>query len=192
MRIRITELSVVGFRIAHDGRLTPGEERPFALRWDGETIDFVCSVVRSSIVRLSKKSTEKSLYHSGLVIAHKPRGSFEKLRELIADRVMRALDEQKANAHGIPPLAAYMHQQEKGDFFRRCELIGGMWRKSETAHPHQPSHGFTVSAEVSPQNLDLLCRTWESTNAEGRRLTTLLAELSVSRAEGIPTRRFTP
>jgi hypothetical protein len=117
---------------------------------------------------------------------------FDQLRHLIGERILRALDEMKANARGIPPLAAYMYQPEKGELYRRCELINGIWRKSETIRPQQPAQGFTVSAEVDPEHVQLLCETWERTSAEGRRLTQLLAELSISKAEGIPTRRYVP
>jgi hypothetical protein len=135
---------------------------------------------------------EQSLYRSGLHIIESSRESFDALRELIAERVVRALEEQKANAKGIPPLAAYMYQPEKGDLLRRCEYVEGVWRKTETIRPDQPPNGFTVSADVDPKHLDMLCEAWESTTAEGRRLTQLLAELAVSKHEGVATRRYVP
>jgi hypothetical protein len=85
-----------------------------------------------------------------------------------------------------------MYQPEKGELLRRCEFIDGEWRKSETIRPQQPPNGFTISADVDPDHVAMLCDTWENTTAEGRRLTQLLAELSISRAEGIPTRRYVP
>ncbi len=191
-RARIIELSIAGMRIAHEGRLGAAEERPLRVEWEGVTIDLRCVLVRSTLWRLSKKMGEQSIYHSGLRIVDASRESFGRLRELIAERILRALEEQKANARGIPPLAAYMYQPEKGDLFRRCEFIDGVWRKSETIRPAQPPHGFTVSADVEPKYVEILCRTWESTTDEGRRLTRMLAELSVSRAEGVPTRRYVP
>lgn len=192
LRVAVIDLSLRGFRIAHEDRLAPGDVRTLTIDWHGSQIAIGCSVVRSVLARLAKAAGERSLYHSGLMVVETSRESFERLRELIAERVMRALDEQKANARGIPPLAAYMYQPEKGELYRRCEYIGGHWRKSETSRPAQPMSGFTISAEVPPHHVEMLCRTWESTTAEGRRLTRLLAELSISRVEGIPTRRYTP
>jgi hypothetical protein len=191
-RARVVELSIVGFRIAHEGRLQVGERRPLAVEWQGAAIELSCSLVRSTLSRLAKKMGEQSIYHSGLRIVETSRESFERLRELIGERILRALEEQKANARGIPPLAAYMYQPEKGDLFRRCEFVDGAWRKSETIRTTQPPNGFTVAAEVAPQYVELLCETWERTTEEGRRLTQLLAELSVSKAEGVPTRRYVP
>lgn len=192
LRAAVVDLSLRGFRIAHEDRLPAAETRTLTIDWHGSQIAIGCTVVRSVLARLGRLPGERSLYHSGLAIVETSREAFDRLRELIAERVMRALDEQKANARGIPPLAAYMYQPEKGELYRRCEYIAGNWRKSETSRPAQPMSGFTISAEVPPHHVEMLCRTWENTTAEGRRLTRLLAELSISRAEGIPTRRYVP
>jgi len=192
-RVKVLEVSLLGFLIAHEGRrIEDPEPRTLSLRWQDAMIELGCNVVRSTLWRLSKTMGELSLYHSGLHIIESSRESFDALRELIADRVLRALDEQKANARGIPPLAAYMYQPQKGDLLRRCEYVEGIWRKTETIREDQPPNGFTVSAEVDPYHLELLCETWERTTPEGRRLMQLLAELSISRREGIPTRRYVP
>lgn len=191
-RVKVMEVSVTGFLIAHEGRLPVGEMETLTLEWDGKSIALSCSIVRSTLWRLAKQMGEQSVYHSGLRIVESSRESFDHLRELIGERIIRALEEQKANARGIPPLAAYMYQPEKGDLYRRCELIGGTWRKTETIRSQQPLNGFTVSAEVDPWHVDLLCETWENTTEEGRRLTRLFAELSISRGEGVPTRRYVP
>lgn len=190
--VRVIELSITGFRVAHEGRLQPGHEGELTIEWDGRRFSFHCSLVRSTLWRLAKNLGERSLYHSGLRIVGIIEDGDRVLRELVADRIIRALEEQKANARGIPPLAAYMYQPGKGELFRRCELINGHWRKSETIRAVQPPNGFTISAEVDPHHVDLLCQTWERTTLEGRRLTQLLAELSISQTEGVPTRRYVP
>jgi hypothetical protein len=192
--IRILELSIVGFLVAHELRLAADETHRLVVEWQGSKIELDCRVVRSTLWRLGKALGERSIYHSGLHIVDVSRASFEALRDLIAERVVRALEEQKANARGIPPLAAYMYryQPQKGELFRRCEWINGQWRKTETIRSSQPMSGFTISAEVDPEHVEMLCRTWEMTTTEGRRLTRLLAELSISKVEGVPTRRYIP
>ncbi len=192
MPVRVVELSVIGFLVAHEGRLVLGRTHHLVIDWQNDAMEIECNVVRSTLSRLAKNLGEKSVYHSGLRIVRYAREDFDRLRHLIADRVLRALEEMKANAHGIPPLAAYMYQPGKGEIYRRCELIDGVWRKTETVRSQQPPNGFTVSAEVDPQHVAMLCETWEHTTAEGRRLTQLLAELSISNAEGVPTRRYVP
>lgn len=181
-----------GFLVAQEGRSAEGEPRTLTIDWHCTPIELECEVVRSHVYRLSKSLGEKSVYNTGLRIVGFAPGGFDALRGLIEELVVRALEEQKANARGIPPLAAYMYQPAKGDLYRRCEFIDGVWYKSETSRSRQPPNGFTVSAETDPEHLDILCQTWESTTVEGRRLTQLLAELSISRMEGVPTRRYVP
>ena len=190
--VKVIEVSVTGFLIAHEGRLRPGESETLAVEWEGNKITLRCTLVRSTLWRLAKKMGEQSIYRSGLQIVESSRESFDHLRELIGERILRALEEQKANARGVPPLAAYMYQPEKGDLYRRCELVDGVWRKTETIRAQQPPEGFTVSAEVDPFHIEMLCETWERTTDEGRRLLRMLADLSISKAEGIPTRRYVP
>jgi hypothetical protein len=190
--VRVLELSVVGFLVAHEGRVAPGASHHLSIAWQGAKMELECETIRSTLYRLARNLGEKSVYHTGLRIVRYNGDDFDRLRELIFDRILRALEEMKANASGIPPLAAYMYQPEKGELYRRCELVGGTWRKTETIRSQQPANGFTISAEVDPQHVAMLCDTWERTTSEGRRLTQLLAELSISRAEGIPTRRYVP
>lgn len=192
MDVRVIEVSVSGFLIAHEGRLASGQTRPLVIDAIDGAIALEGAVVRSTLYRLSKALGEKSLYHTGLRVVSFSGDSFVRLRALIGERIVRALEEQKANARGIPPLFAYMYQPEKGELYRRCEYVDGGWRKSETIRPLQPASGFTISADVDPEHVEMLCETWEQTTAEGRRLTQLLAELSISKAEGVPTRRYIP
>jgi len=188
----VLEISVVGILIAHEGKIAPGANHELTVDWEGTALEFSCRVVRSTLWRLAKSAGEKSIYHSGLKILEATGQSSLRLRELLAERIIRALEEQKANARGIPPLAAFMYQPGKGELYRRCELVDGVWRKSETIRPQQPANGFTISIDIDPAHVDMLCRTWEMTTAEGRRLTQMLAELSIDRNEGVPVRRYVP
>lgn len=191
--VRVTEVSVNGAKIVHESRLPRGTgNHKLWFDWQEHTLRFDCELVRTTIIRLAKRSGETSLYETGLYIEAADGESDVLLHELIAEYVIRAINEQIANARGIPPLAAYSYQSGKGSVYRRCEFKDGFWRKAETTHAAQPENGFTISAEVEPDQIDILCRTWEVCDAEGRRLTQLLAQLSISRAEGVPTRRYVP
>lgn len=155
-------------------------------------MEFGCVVARSTLFRLAQNIKEKTVYHTGVRILEPVDDSENILRDMIAQRVIRALEEQKANARGMPPIVSYHYQVGKGDRFRRCELIERKWRKTETGIRTQPVEGFTVSAGVEAREVDLLCKTYEETTDEGRRLTRILAQLSISKEEGTPTRRYVP
>jgi hypothetical protein len=190
--VRVIEVSVSGLRVEHDLRIVPAPTRKIRVEVSGRTLEFGCVVARSTLFRLAKEVSEKSIYHSGIRILESVGDSEMRLREFIADRVTRALDEQKANSRGLPPLGPYTFQVGKGDRFKRCEFIDGAWRKTDSTTSLQPANGFTVSAEIDPATIDLLCRTFEQTTEEGRRLTQMLAELSIKKTEGGPTRRYVP
>ena len=178
--------------VAHEARYAPGEVDHLVVDWEGTRLDLICCLMRSTLWRLARSLGEKSIYHSGLQIIESVGNAYATLREIIADRIIRAIEEQRANAKGIPPLAAYMYQPGKSELYRRCELVDGEWRNSETTHAEQPRNGFTISSEVDLEHVDILCRTWEMTTPEGRRLTQMFAALSISKKEGIPTRRYVP
>ena len=192
VQVEVVEVSVVGFRVLHEVRFPPGEDSAITLDWDGRQMRFGITIVRSTLFRLAKNAFEKSLYQSGIRIDRAFGDSETALRDLIAHRVMRALDEQKANARGVPPVLNYTYQVGKGDRYRRCEFKDGIWRKFDTTRPDQPAEGFTISAETEPAHVEILCRTYEAMSTEGRRLTRMLAELSIKKSEGTPTRRYVP
>lgn len=188
----VVEVSVVGLRILHEVRLPQSDGREVRFSWNGREMRFVCQIVRSTLFKLAKEPGEKSIFQSGARIDEGIGDSDAILRELIADRVTLALAEQKANAYALPPVGSYTNQAGKPDRYRRCELLEGRWRKFATTRPEQPEEGFTISADVDPRHVDMLCSTYENTTAEGRRLTKMLAELSIRKSEGSPTRRYMP
>ena len=192
-RIFLVDASVEGIRIAHQGSLPAvGQSCHVSFAWEGQSIEIDCQVIHNTLFRLAKSSAEKSVYHAGLRIANAAGNSRAVLRQLVADCVARALDEQKANARGVPATAALSFQTSKGNDYVRCELIDGAWRRTATNRPEQPANGFTVSAEEERDQVELLCQTFESADAAGRKLIQTMAEMSISKSEGVPTRRYNP
>jgi PilZ domain len=190
--VQVIDLSLNGARVISDARFSPGAEHELLFSWNNMQVRLTCNVVRCTLFSFAKAPGEKSTYQTGLRIRETIGDSDRVMRDLIAWYVVRALEEQKANARGIPPLESYAYVEGKGDRYRRCELIEGKWRRSETTRPDQPPNGFTISADIRPYYVDLLCETYQMLDEDGRRLTQTLAQLSISKAEGIPTRRFLP
>jgi hypothetical protein len=192
-RIFLVDVSVEGLRIAHQSAVPAvGQTCRVSFEWQGQLIELDCEVIHNSLYKLAKSEGEKSTYHAGLRIANAFGDSAAALKKLVADVVARALDEQKANARGIPAAAAEVFQTGKGTDFVRCELIDGTWRRTITSRPEQPANGFTVSADEATDQVELLCQTFASSDAQGRKLIQLLSEMSISKSEGVPTRRYNP
>jgi len=192
-RVYLVDASVEGLRVAHQGVISAvGQTVRVEFHWEGHPIELECVVIHNSLFRLAKNAGEKSVYHAGLQITEASVESRASLKKLVADCVARALDEQKANARGIPAAAAESFQTGKGTEYIRCELIDGRWRRTSTTLPDQPPNGFTVSAEEDRMQIDMLCQTFESSDVEGRRMIQTMARMSISKSEGVPTRRYTP
>lgn len=191
--VYIVDVSLSGIRVAHQEQIpTVNSPCTITFEWDGQPVKLNCTVKRTRVERLARKALEKTLYHSGLEIVEKAGASEFVLRRLIEDCVTRALDEQRANARGIPAIAAQSFQTGKGSELMRCELVNGHWKSSKTTDPEQPENGFTISADEDQSKVDMLRAAFESGDAEGRRLIRTFAALSISKSEGIPTRRYTP
>lgn len=191
-RVTVVEVSVIGARITHEGRIPKAASHRLRIFWEERTIEFDCEAVRSTVVRLAKRAGESSVYESGLRLTTAHENAEELIRDLVEQHVLRAINEQIANARGVAPLAVIDYQAEKVGKYRRCEHIDGAWRKSDTTSPEQPENGFTISADVDPYHVEMLCRTWELCDQDGRDLTKTFAQLSISRKEGAPTRRYIP
>lgn len=192
-RVFVLEASLNGLSIAHQGNIPPeGSTCVIIFEWDSIPITMECQITRNTLQKLARNDQEKSVYHASMEIIRASDEAMKTLRDMITSLVARALDEQKANARGIPAVAAQTFQTGKGNQFLRYELLNGTWRRTETTRPDQPMHGFTISAEEAQEHIDMLCETYVSSDAASRKLIKLMAELSISKAEGIPTRRYSP
>ena len=191
--IYVVDLSLSGLRVAHQESLPKmGEHCNLVFHWQGRRVSMKCEVRRTEVAKAARTLLEKTLYHTGLAIIGRDEVADATLREIIEGAVTRALDEQKANAMGIPAIAAQSFQTGKGDELLRCELGPRGWIKTKTTDRSQPRNGFTVSADEDATKVEMLCRAYESGDAEGRKLIRTFAGLSISRSEGIPTRRYAP
>jgi hypothetical protein len=192
-RAFILDISRNGVRVAHQDRLgATGDRLPIEFEWDGQFIALEGALTHTRLHQTGSAPYSRSVYHSGFTITSIAPRSAQALRELIAWYVERALDEQKANARGIPAAAAQSFQTGTGRDFVRHIYIGGAWRETHTTESVQPLHGFTISANESADEVQMLRSAWEAGDAAARAVIRKMAALSISRAEGIPTRRYTP
>ncbi|HET7712313.1 MAG TPA: PilZ domain-containing protein [Thermoanaerobaculia bacterium] len=189
----LVDASVCGVRIAHQDPIgSIGETCNLLFSWEGITVTLGCRIRRTTMEKPARSKGEKPLYHSGLEIEEKTTEADGILRQMIQQLVVRALDEQRANARGIPAVAAHSFQTGKASEFLRCELVSGQWKTTRTRDPEQPKGGFTVSADEEPSKIEMLQSSYAAADFEGRQMIRTFAALSISTAEGIPTRRYMP
>jgi hypothetical protein len=191
-RAFITDLSISGFSIVHQdsiGRI--GEEPLLTFEWEGKKITVRCAIARTGVDRAGT-ATQPTLYHSGLEIADVAEEGRAALRELVHNYVERALDEQKANARGVPPLAVQYEQTGTATEFVRHELIAGKWRHHRTKDKEQPPNGFTIAADHPENEVEMLRDAYAKGDRSMREIIRRTAELSIKSPDGIPIRRYTP
>ena len=189
----VVDVSLAGARVAHQDPLPDiGATSVLTFEWEGRTYSGRCEVRRTNIERPARSRFEKDLYHTGLFLLPTDAESHAVLRDVVQTSVVRALDEQTANARGIPATAALSYQTGASDEFLRCEMRQQQWVKTSTRDPKQPENGFTISSSEPPSKVAMLCRAYEIGDPDGRRLIRTFAALSISKSEGIPTRRYAP
>jgi len=169
--VRILDVSATGALLLHEGTIAEGARGLLRFPWRGEEILVVSQVMRSDEGR------------SGLEFI----ADSEPLRAALVASVSELLAAQEANAEGdrernvidgdeTITAAAGMRAV---DIFICYQLTDGGWKRRTMLLPEQPEDGFTVAASVPDEEITSLCRAYESGDEEGRRLTRLLAELSV-------------
>ncbi|MGZ5446337.1 MAG: hypothetical protein ACXW5U_23345 [Thermoanaerobaculia bacterium] len=189
----VLDVSLAGARVAHQQALPDvGSTSVLTFEWEGRTFSGPCEVRRTKLETPARSKFEKALYHSGLYLMKTDPESHSLLREIVQASVSRALDEQKANARGIPATAALSYQSGGGNDYLRCEIRDRSWATTSTRDPQQPANGFTISGSEPQSKVAMLCRAYELGDTDGRRLIRTFAALSISKAEGIPTRRYAP
>ena len=192
-RIFVIDVSLRGLKIAHQEVLGRVDDVcPIRFEWNGHNLEMSAAIRRTEVRRAAARPGEKTLYHSGLEITKISPYSAAFLRDLVESHVIRALDEQKANARGVPPTAASSYQTGSGSDYVRHELVAGQWREMKTGDPRQPASGFTISATTSREEVQMLRDTFAGGDLSTRRMIQEMSRMSVSKSEGIPTRRYVP
>jgi hypothetical protein len=188
--VYVVDASTRGIRLSHSSLFPQGAKCDVAFEWDGKPIEFIA---RQRWTKLQRNSS-RSGYQSGFEIASIDGVSNVALRTLIESYVERALDEQKANAKGIPPLdkAPAQAQSANPELYVRHELVQGVWRKMTTTESRQPQMGFTVLSTESIRQIDLLRAAYSAADPLMRDMIRRLAELSIQYADGMPARRYKP
>jgi hypothetical protein len=184
----ILDIGMAGAYLEHYGLTEPGRTFHLTFRWQGHDVEFLCEVVRTSVVRQPAGDGKSQLSHTGVHFTEAIGDSATRLQDLIATFVGRILVAQRANAAGeenhqqsamiLESLGAARRKRSRG--FVSYRLRDARWWRVPTESPVQPEDGFTVADWEDEAELEQLCRTYEASDDEGRQLIRLVAELSVN------------
>ncbi|MBK5259019.1 MAG: hypothetical protein JJE51_05450 [Thermoanaerobaculia bacterium] len=175
--VTILEIGVLGARVRHDQPLAEYETLTFR---DGEAqLEMRCERARAITGSETGLRFLASIGESGdnlrLMLARLVTHEFEVRRQLPKDSIPLTVDGDKTI-------------RGKDAAFLCYRLDAGVWRKRHVFLPEQPASGFTVARASDSDELRRLCRVYEASDDEGRRLIRLFAELSVSDVLEIPPR----
>lgn len=185
--VSIVEAGVLGARVHHT---SPFQQQFLELHFasGGDEIAMKCEVVRTVA------GEGNSGLQSGLRFLAALDDSGDKLRAMLAKLVKQEIEAR----HPVPANTIPHHADSiDGDrtvrgsdaAFLCYRLENGRWHKRRVFLPEQPATGFTVARNEDSAEMQRLCRVYEASDDEGRRLIRLFAELSVSDALEIPPKQ---
>jgi hypothetical protein len=187
----VVEASVQGFVVAHKAALpSPGSTCEITAEWDGQAMDFTCEVEWTEQRETGDRGV---VFHTAMLVRRADTASCGALRACVETHVLRALEEQKANARGMPVAGAVWSDQTGGGTqYVRHEFFGRRWRTARTTQAAQPLSGFTVSVQCTAGEFMTLREAYERADEGLRKVIRELAQASIEQVHGIPTRRFIP
>jgi hypothetical protein len=173
---RIVEIGVSGARIEHAVSLAIGANAPLQFVWHGESIELHAQVVRTE--RLADE-----WLRSGVLFVSAESFAAGALRRALSASVSAIL----VKTHVDLTLADFDDTLRPRDARFICYWFeDGVWKKRRAWLPEQPDSGFTVAIGEDRGDVQRLCRSWEQSDEEGRRLLRLFCELSISDAMNVP------
>lgn len=164
--VRLLDVSANGARIECDELLPVDARALLRFYWRGEEVEVVAQLAREG----------------GLTFAE----DASIIRDLIADAAAELLRAQEANATGDRVRNVYGDETLTGasshvsSTFVTWTYTPDGWKSRSSLVPDQPENGFTISAGEPAEQVAMLCSTYEGGDTEARRLTRMLAELSVA------------
>ena len=171
--VLVVEISASGAKLVHDEPIAMGSRGLLRFTWRGRELEILSQVTRSEGARSGVHFLQFS----------------DDLRALVTESANEVLRAQQANAEGDRQrnvvgdetlTAASAGARAQSGFLQYHLTVKG-WKCHRALLPDQPDDGFTVSANESQEQIDLLCRTYEGGDSEAKRMTRMIAQLSVTR-----------
>lgn len=183
--VSILEIGVLGARLEH----ADGIDQQYAeLRfdYDGRDVSMKCEVIRTLPVPSQRGGAG---FESGIRFLAAIGSSGDHLRNILAELVTRDINALRALGGELiqaPEVDGDRTVRARDAGFLCYRMENGRWNKRAVFLPEQPSEGFTVARSSDTEEMQRLCRVYEASDEEGRRLIRLFAELSVSGVLDIP------
>lgn len=177
-KIRLLDVSATGALIESDSEIPSGKRGTLTFTWRRHKVKIKAESVRTASDQAGLHFVEDS----------------DQLRALIAESATEVLRAQEANMEGDRMRNVIAGEETLTSASAGLRAAGYVtwtlqpdgWKRRKSLLPDQPENGFTLAASEAEDQVLLLCKTYENGNEEQRRLTRLLAELSVATVRPTP------
>lgn len=170
--IRLIDVSATGALVEYDDPIPDDARALLRFFWRSREIEVLAETVRTIERRSGLKFLEENDALCQAIAAS--------AKELLLAFDANARGDRAANVVGEETITSAWRRPLAG--FVRWIYDGAQWQSEHASDSNQPAEGFTIAAAEPPEQVALLCQTYESGDAEARRLTRMLAELSVAGA----------
>lgn len=168
--VRLIDVSATGALIEYDEPIYDDARALLRFYWRGREVEVLAETARTVEHRSGLKFLEEHDLLRQLIA--------ESAKEMLLAFEANARGDREANFVGDDTITSAGRRPATG--YVRWMFNDGQWQSELAATAHQPAHGFTIAAGEPDEQVALLCHTYESGDAEARRLTRMLAELSVA------------
>jgi hypothetical protein len=169
--IRLVNVSATGALIDSDEWIPDDARALLRFYWRGKEVELTAETARRVDSRTGLAFIDESETLRSLLA--------ESANELLRAQEANALGDRDANIVGDQTLTAASAGARLAGYMM-WTLTDGRWKSRHSLLPDQPPDGFTVAMSEPEDQVALLCKTYESGDAEARTLTRMFAELSVA------------
>jgi len=177
--VRIVEISLIGCRIEHVGRLPIGGATVLEFQWNDQDVRVPAAISRSKMLGFAPGGGER--YESGLRFAVSVETAPEQLKQILSSFVEESPAAPPLHEK-VPFLRWYdddVDEPEPEREYIECTLVNDTtWERRRVRDSRQPREGFTT-VPLADEEIELLCRTYQYADPETRKLIRLTMELEI-------------
>ena len=178
-KAHVVEISLIGCRVEHDGRIPIGTSTSLNFIWQSQLVSLQAKVARSEF----KSDNGRCMYSSGLQLCNSIFDAHPAVRSIIASLVSDVTSILPATAapESVPFFSSDPDEPKKGTTFTECTFENGSWRTKKIWVPRQPREGITITTPASAAEVERLCREYELASPAMRTRLRAAAELAIAR-----------
>jgi hypothetical protein len=167
---KIVEISLIGCRVEHDGRMAMNAMAPLQFYWQSQALQMKVRVARSEM----RMSGGRSMYVSGIEFCKSIFDAPRIVTNVIASMVREVLP-------AIPAAAVASQSSAPSAPFLELKFENGFVSKRSVWAPKHPTEGITIASPAHALDVDRLCHAFELADVDTRRQFRAAAELIMAR-----------